>query len=58
MEKEKVIGAVGNLCSQLGFPTEKLSVSIETLSGGEKSKLMLILILKSQADVFYLMNLQ
>jgi len=38
MEKEKVIGAVGNLCSQLGFPTEKLSVSIETLSGGEKEQ--------------------
>ncbi len=54
MEKGKVIGTVGNLCSQLGFPTEKLNVSIETLSGGEKSKLMLILILKSQADVFLL----
>lgn len=51
---ERVLGEIGMLCKQLRFPVEKINARAETLSGGEKSKLMLIFILKSQADIFLL----
>jgi len=51
---EKVLGKIGILCRQLNFPIEKIDTPIRTLSGGEKSKLMLMFILKSQANIFLL----
>lgn len=42
------------LCRRLDFPAVKLKSPIEVLSGGEKSKLMLMIILNSQADLFLL----
>lgn len=51
---EKVLSEIGVLCKQLRFPLERIDASINTLSGGEKSKLMLVSILKSQADIFLL----
>lgn len=51
---EKVLGEIGVLYKQLRFPVEKIDARLETLSGGEKSKLMLMFILKSRADIFLL----
>lgn len=51
---EKVIGEIGSLFKKLRFSPEKLDSSIELLSGGEKSKLLLMLILSSNADIFLL----
>ena len=51
---EKVLGEIGMFCKQLQFPVEKIDEPIESLSGGEKSKIMLMIILKSQADIILL----
>ena len=51
---EKLFSKIGLLSKQLYFPLEKIDVSIENLSGGEKSKLVLMTILNSQADIFLL----
>ncbi len=54
VELEKVYGEFASLLGKLGFPKEKLDSQVELLSGGEKSKVLLILILKSDADIFLL----
>lgn len=51
---EKLFAKIGLLSKQLYFPLEKIDVSIGNLSGGEKSKLVLMSILNSQADIFLL----
>lgn len=51
---QKVLGNIGILCKQLNFPAEKIDIPIEDLSGGEKSKLMSMFVLRSQADIFLL----
>jgi len=54
IEKDKIKGTLGNLLKQLDFSEEALKKKIEELSGGEKSKILLMLILKSSADIFLL----
>jgi ATPase subunit of ABC transporter with duplicated ATPase domains len=51
---EKVVGEIGALLKKLRFPAKKLDSPIETLSDGEKSKLLLMAILSSNADIFLL----
>ncbi|MFH1956405.1 MAG: ribosomal protection-like ABC-F family protein [Patescibacteria group bacterium] len=53
-EPEKVYGKIADLLGKLKLSKEKLDCRVETLSGGEKSKVMLALILKSSADIFLL----
>jgi len=54
IEKDKIKGTLGNLLKQLDFSEKALKKKIEELSGGEKSKILLMLILKSSADIFLL----
>lgn len=54
LNPEKVYGNVADLFGKLELPKEKLNSIIKNLSGGEKSKLMLISIIKSQANIFLL----
>jgi len=54
VDPNKIAGRIGLSCKKLRFPVEKLDSKIMTLSGGEKSKLMLMLILNSPADIFLL----
>jgi len=53
-EPEKIYGGIADLLGKLKLSKEKLDCRVETLSGGEKSKVMLVLILKSSADIFLL----
>jgi len=50
----KIYGEMGLLFKKLQFSPEKLKQKIKVLSGGEKSKILLMLILKSSADIFLL----
>lgn len=52
--RDKVAGTFGILCKKLRFPLAKIDLPVASLSGGEKSKLMLMIILKSSADIFLL----
>jgi len=54
LNPEKVYGFIADLFGKLELPKEKLNSVIKNLSGGEKSKLMLISIMKSQANIFLL----
>jgi len=54
INENKVNGEIGSLFDKLKFDPEKLDNKINTLSGGEKSKILLMLILKSSADIFLL----
>ena len=54
IEPDKVVGKIGLSSKKLQFPIEKLDIQIKTLSGGEKNKLMLMLIFNSPADIFLL----
>lgn len=54
IEPDKVVGKIGLSSKKLQFPIEKLDIQIKTLSGGEKNKLMLMLIFNSSADIFLL----
>lgn len=52
--KEKVLNEINAISNKLCLPIKKINSKIKTLSGGEKSKLMLAFILKSPADIFLL----
>lgn len=54
IKKDKVRGIISTLFQKLDFPERALKKRIKELSGGEKSKILLMLILKSSADVFLL----
>ncbi|TSA55740.1 ABC transporter ATP-binding protein [bacterium] len=54
LNKDKLYGEMGLFFKKLQFSPEKLKQKIEDLSGGEKSKILLMLILKSPADIFLL----
>jgi ATPase subunit of ABC transporter with duplicated ATPase domains len=51
---EKLVGEIGLLAKKIRFPLKKLDDLVRNLSGGEKSKLMLISILNSKADFLLL----
>lgn len=54
INSEKIYGIIADLLGKLEFSKEKLDSKIKNLSDGEKSKLMLISIIKSRANIFLL----
>ena len=54
IKKNEIRGQVGSLFQKLEFAEKDLKKKIKGLSGGEKSKILLMLILKSPADIFLL----
>ena len=54
IEKNEIYGEIGSLFHKLQLNPDKLKQKLGLLSGGEKTKILLMLILKSQADIFLL----
>jgi len=54
IEKNEVRGKIGLIFEKLQFPLKKLKEKIRNLSGGEKNKILLMLIFKSSADILLL----
>lgn len=54
IKPEKLFREIDLLAKKIGFPLKKIDNLVKDLSGGEKSKLALMSVLKSKADFFLL----